>query len=256
MEQLAVSGSELVDVAVAEGIARVRMQDVEGRNALSPAMVTALVEALDEVGRDEDVRVVTLSGTKEYFSTGASRDVLESLAGGGIAATDLVLSMRLLDLPVPVVGVAEGSAIGGGFVLLCAADMVMIARESRYGANFMGLGITPGMGATRLLEATLSHAVAHELLYAADLRTGASLESRSGFNAVLPRTELAAHAEALAWTIAGQRRENLRLLKRTLTLPRRKALLEAFHMESLMHETSLDRLETTELEPAPTPVRQ
>jgi polyketide biosynthesis enoyl-CoA hydratase PksI len=121
----------------------------------------------------------------------------------------------------------------------------MIARESRYGANFMARGITPGMGMTRLLETVLSTAVAHELLYAADLRRGGSFAGCSAFNAILPRAELVAHARALAWTIAEHDRDNLRLLKRTLTLPRRRALQEALTMEALMHEASLARLDTT-----------
>jgi len=239
------SASPLVRLEIPEpGIGHIRMVDERGHNGLSPAFVDALLDVLDDVANTPTFKVVLLSGTPEYFCSGATRGMLDDLKARRLAPTELVLGLRLLDLPIPVVAVAEGSAIGGGLALLLSADMVLIAREARYGANFMALGITPGMGMTRILETVLSPALAHELLYAADLRRGSSFEGVSGFNAILPREELAERARALAWTIAEHPRENLRLLKRALTLPRRRTLVEAMTLESLMHEASLARLDT------------
>lgn len=226
-----------------EGIACIDMVDAAGSNGFSEAFVGALVAALDEVAADSDINVAILAGTDEVFSSGATREVLEQLTEGRLAPTELVLGRRLMSLPVPVVAAAEGHAVGGGFALMLSADMVVIARESRYGANFMTLGITPGMGTTRLLETVLSPAVAHELLYTGELRRGASFAGMSGFNAIVPRRDVRARAFDIAQRVAENRRDSIVLLKRALTLPRRRVFEEAQTLESLMHDVSLPNLD-------------
>lgn len=228
------------------GVAWIEMD--EGVNAFTPSLVRGLLEAIDAVARDVDVRAVVLAGTREHFCSGATGQTLRDLRAGRLASTELVLGRRLLDVPVPVIAAAEGSAIGGGLALLLSADLHVIAGESRYGTNFMELGITPGMGSTRLLETVLAPPLAHALLYTATLRRGSTLAG-AGFNAVVPRDQVRATAADLAWQIAEKPRANLVLLKRTLSLPKRRALEEAMTFESLMHETSLQRLDESELPP-------
>jgi len=240
--------NELVRVTVQDaGIATIHMSDRAGKNALTRPFIAALLEALESVERDPSIKVAMLRGTDEYFCTGANREILTELSVLRTAPPELRLGLALLDLRIPIIAVAEGSAIGGGFALLLSADIIMIARESRYGANFMALGITPGMGMTRLLETTFSTAVAHELLYTGDLRKGSSFEGNSAFNAILPRSALLARAHEVAWSIAGHDAENLRLLKQTLTSPRRRVLEEAMTLESQMHEASLSRFNASAL---------
>jgi polyketide biosynthesis enoyl-CoA hydratase PksI len=181
---------------------------------------------------------VVLAGLPEVFSSGGSLGMLQALARGEVAPTDIVLGRALLDLPVPAIAAMEGHAIGGGLALGLAADLVIIARESRYGASFMNMGFTPGMGITRLLGHVVSPAIAAELLFAGEAKKGAWFEGRSGFNAILPRAEVLPHARSLAARIAEKPRLSLELLKRTLTLGRRQAFEETHTLESLMHRLS------------------
>lgn len=218
-----------------DGVAVIEMRDDEGDNAFSDELVTALLAALETTGRDESVRAIVLAGTPEVFSSGAPRSVLEDLASGRLPTTELVVGRRLLDVPVPVIAACEGHAVGGGLALALSADLVVLARESRYGTNFLSLGITPGMGTTRLFEHVLSPAVAHELLYTGAFRRGDELE-RAGFHSVAPRADVRARAIDLALAIADKPRRAVTLLKRTLTLPRRRAFEESLTLESLMHE--------------------
>ncbi|MCC6749677.1 MAG: enoyl-CoA hydratase/isomerase family protein [Deltaproteobacteria bacterium] len=220
-----------------EGIAWVEMIDPDGPNALSPPFVSALLAALEAASLG---KVIVLSGLPEVFCSGASPALLGALVRGEIAPTELGLTRVLLDLPVPVIAACEGAAIGGGFALALACDLLVLAEESRYGLNFMSLGFTPGMGTTRLAEHVLGPAIAHELLYTGEFRRGSEL--RGGVNAVVPRTEVPAKALDLALRIAAQPREAIVLLKRTLTLPRRRALQEALTLESFMHGITLPPL--------------
>jgi len=225
----------MVRLTIADGIARLALADPRSANALGEAMVGALQDAFDAIDRSADVRVVVLSGDGETFSCGAPRDLLLRLAAGEIRPADIVLARRLLDCAVPVVAAMAGHATGGGFALGLAADIVAIGEESRYGFTFMNLGFTPGMGATKLCEHALSPAIAHELLYAGELRRGARFAG-SGINYVVPRAQVEPLALDVAARIAEKPRGSIAALKRTLSLPRRQAFEQSITQESFMHQ--------------------
>ena len=82
----------------------------------------------------------------------------------------------------------------------------------------------------------------HELLFTGDFRRGETFRGLGSFNAILPAEQVLDRAFELAYAIAEKPRENIVLLKRTLTLPRRRAFEEAVTLESLMHESSLTHM--------------
>jgi polyketide biosynthesis enoyl-CoA hydratase PksI len=222
----------VIAVDVADGVATVRMDD-GATNALSHALVDGLGAAFARVSRDPEVRAVVLAGRVDYFSSGASREVLDDLVAGRREPAELLLPRLLLECPVPCVTAMQGHAIGGGFALGVAADLVVLAAESRYWLNFITLGFSPGMGTTRLLEHVLTPAVAHELMYTGEARRGRDF---TGMNAVVAHAEVMPRALDLAARIAEKPRATLAVLKRTLSLPRRLAFEAARTHESLMHQ--------------------
>lgn len=228
----------MVSLTRADGVAEIVMTDPISSNALGEEMVHALRDAFREAGADTDVRVVVLGGEGETFSSGAPRALLLRLTRGDVHPADILLPKALLDCPVPVIAAMAGHATGGGFALGLAADLVLIAAECRYGFTFMNLGFTPGMGSTALCEHTLSPAVAHELLYTGELRRGSDLAT-TGINHVLPRAQVRPKALDLAARIAAKPRRSVEILKRTLSLPRRRAFEASITHESLMHQLTL-----------------
>jgi len=220
------------------GIARVTLADPASNNALSEPMVRQLTEALDAAGRNPAVHVVVLTAIGQTFSSGAPAALLAALADGDLEPSDVVLPRSLLDCPVPVIAAMAGHAVGGGFSLGLAADIVCIARESRYGFSFMNMGFTPGMGTTALCEHVLSPAVAHELMYSGEMRRGADFQG-TGINYVLPGAEVEAKALDVAQRISDKPRGAVEVLKRTLSLPRRRAFEASLTLETLMHKVTL-----------------
>ncbi|MBL9002671.1 MAG: enoyl-CoA hydratase/isomerase family protein [Myxococcales bacterium] len=215
-----------------------RIADADGRNALSEPLVHALLARLAEAAQDERIHCLVLCGLPDVFCAGASRDMLASIVQGRIAPTDILLSKAVLDLPMPVVAAMAGHAIGGGLALGLCADILVLARESRYGASFMNMGFTPGMGITKLLEHVMSPALAAEILFSGEPRRGRDFIGMTGVNYIVPRVEVEERAFAVAARIAEKPRTSLQLLKRTLSLPRRQAFEATRTMESLMHEIS------------------
>lgn len=229
---------DILDLKVdADGCATLRMQDRAGKNAFSQSFVAALVAALAGIATRADIKVVVLCGLADIFSAGGDRSVLLGLAEGRIAPYDLLLTRSLLELPQPSLAAMTGAAVGGGLVFGLACDLVFMARESRYGCNFMDLGFTPGMGTTRLLQAAVGPYVAAEMMMGAQYFRGQELADRGAqVNAILTRADVEARALDVAARLCEKPRAALLLLKRSLGLPRRLAFEEARTQESLMHE--------------------
>ena len=226
-----------------DGVAVVSMCNDRTKNAMTPRLVTELLSAIREAARAPSSKAIVLQGLPEVFSSGASPDLLRAFSRGELAPTEISLPRVLLDLPVPLIAAMEGHAIGGGLALGLCADIVVIARESRYGATFMDFGFTPGMGTTQLLFHVVSPAIAFEMLLTGEPKKGTSFVGASGFNAILPRAGVMPHALALAERIADKPRLPLEVLKRTLAMRRRRAFEETYTTETLMHHATFGQQE-------------
>ena len=90
-----------------------QMQDVAGKNALSPHFVERLIEVIQEVRADEKIKVLILSGMQDIFCSGADLDTLVKICKKEILQVDIILSKMLLDIQIPVIAAMEGHAIGG-----------------------------------------------------------------------------------------------------------------------------------------------
>lgn len=217
------------------GIAWVRMGDREGRNTLGVAFVEELTAALARVSADPQARVCVVEGLAEVWCGGGARDVLEEIVARRRSPYDLTLTRSLLEVSVPTIAAMAGAAVGGGFVLGMACDVVILAEESRYGCNFMDLGLTPGMGATRLLQLAVGAPLAAEMLFGCEYFKGRHFRCRSLVNYVEPRDAVVDRARRVAERMADKPRHALELLKRSLVAPKRRAFEEARELEAVMH---------------------
>jgi enoyl-CoA hydratase/carnithine racemase len=209
---------------------------------LGPHTVSGLRVAVLELRERASVRALIVVGGQRYFSAGASRESL--LANGtetSIPFYAAELPRALLEIPVPTVAAMYGHGIGGGLVLGLWCDVPVLAEESLYGANFMALGFTPGMGATICLEDTLGAALGRELVMTGRMLKGRELARTALGHAVVPRERVMARAQELAEELAGTSREAALLLKATLAQRRRVRLEEALREERAMHQSLFGR---------------
>jgi len=227
------------------GISTLKMDDAQARNVFSSGFIAEFLEALDELERGQKTRVLILCGLPEVFCGGAEKQELLDLCEGKAAVRDLVIGERLLDLPFPVIAAMEGHAIGGGLAVGFCCDIVIAARESRYGAVFMSLGFTPGMGCTALLSELVGPFLASEMMFTGKRFRGSELEGRgTHINYILPRAEVMPKARDLAEQIAEKDIRSLALLRHALCVKKKKLLVGARHQEDLMHRISFSFPET------------
>ena len=227
------------------GIAVLKMNDEEGKNIFSESFIHHFLAAMDRVENKLEPKVMILRGMKDVFCGGADKQTLIDLCDGRIVVKDLVISERLVNTEFPVIAAAEGHGMGGGLSMALCCDIVIFARESRYGAVFMNMGFTPGMGTTTLLPELVGPYIANEMMFSGKRFKGSELAKMgTGINYILPKNEVMKKAEAIALQIAEKNVKSLRILKYTLGAKKRDLLNRARMQEDLMHRISFGFPET------------
>ncbi|MGF3023134.1 polyketide synthase [Methylobacterium aquaticum] len=220
------------------GIAVVELADRTHSNTFSPAMVDGLIRSFAAIAAAEDLRAVVVHGYGSIFCPGGTREELLGIFEGRIKFDDLPLYRLFLDCPVPVIAAMQGHALGGGLAMGLFADMVILAEEALYGANFMKYGFTPGMGATLVIPARFGGLLASEMMFSAASYHGGELARRGIGCRVLRRAEVIPAAMRLAREVADKPVVSVRLLKAHLAAPLRAALPATVAAELEMHKTT------------------
>lgn len=126
-------------------------------NALSTHMMGAIESALEEIRRDEEVRVVVLEGAGRGFCAGHD---LKELRSGGQSFLEQVFTQcsRLMKtitrLPQPVIAKVHGVATAAGCQLVATCDLAVAARSARFGTPGVNIGLfcsTPMVAVSRNL---------------------------------------------------------------------------------------------------------
>ena len=229
------------------GIVTLKMNDVDHNNTFTESFIRDLLASMDELEQQKP-KVVILRGLPDVFCGGADKQTLLDLSDGKLSMQDLVLSERMVDAPFPVVAAVEGHAIGGGFVLALCCDIIVAARESRYGSVFMNMGFTPGMGCTTLLAELVGSYIANEMMYTGKRYRGSELENKGvHINYILPKKEVLPKARDIALQISEKSQNSLYLLKRSLGAKKKKLLIEGRLQEDLMHASSFTHADTKKM---------
>jgi len=106
------------------------------------------------------------------------------------------------------------------------ADTVIMANRSLYDGGFRDLGVTSGMGYTRLLQKVVGDYVANEMVLSGDLYKGSVFREKGLVNYVLPKSEVCQKALDIAESIAEKPRGALETLKYSIGLRKRQLLAE------------------------------
>jgi enoyl-CoA hydratase/carnithine racemase len=137
--------TDLVLVEAALGVATITLNSPERRNALSQAMMAAIVRALDEVAADDSVRVVVLTHNGPVFSAGV--DLKEAAALGMEAGTRALLGVlrAIVALPKPVVARIGGTVRAGGLGIVGACDVAVTVDTVTFAFTEARLGLAPAI---------------------------------------------------------------------------------------------------------------
>lgn len=193
----------------------------EALNSLNEDVLDDLERLLTFVEGDPVVRVLVLTGVGRAFCVGLDLDTLD----GAFASPDVWealidriggLALRLELLPVPVVCAVNGLTRAGGFELMLACDIVVMAHSARVGDAHTTFGVIPGGGSTVRLPRIVGAARAREIFL-----TGRWVDAKEAVDIGLvvravPDDDLVSTAAQIAADLAGKSRDCLSALKRQL----------------------------------------
>jgi enoyl-CoA hydratase len=137
--------------------AEIELNRPDKGNALNLAMIERLNEILSEMEQDRSVRAVVVRGRGLFFCTGGDIEAWGSLTPHQMARDWILPGIRVFEriaaLPVPVIAVLSGHALGGGLELALAADLRIAVAGVKLGTPEVTLGMISGwMGVRRLAE--------------------------------------------------------------------------------------------------------
>jgi enoyl-CoA hydratase len=157
--------SELVLVERDGLIAVVLLNRPDALNALSDELMEALVSALVELDRDQEVRCIVLGGSERVFAAGA--DIAELAKASPI---DLYYQRRverwdaIAGLWTPLVAAVSGYCLGGGCELAMACDLIVASETAQFGQPETGVGVIPGAGGTQRLTRAVGKSLAMDVI--------------------------------------------------------------------------------------------
>jgi len=202
-------------------------------NAIDLATSRCMGDVFAGFERDPKLRVAVVTGTGRYFSAGW--DLKAAASGAESESSDYGVGgfaglTEFFSLTKPVIAAVNGTAIGGGFELLLACDLIVAADDAEFALPETGLGVMADAGAVQRLPRRIPYHVAMELLMTGR-RMGAAEAARLGLvNRVVPREQVLATATALAKNLAQgaplARRASKQVVNGTLHLPVEQAFRE------------------------------
>lgn len=178
-----------------ENIRILRLSRPERRNAIDQGLAEELSAAFDEIEADRSVRAVVLTGDGGYFCAGTD---LASTAPPGTAGGPYGFLTRVRR--TPLIAAVEGFAFGGGFECVLACDLVVAARDARFGLPEVKRGVVANSGALFRAGSRLPFNLATEMLLTGDPITA---EHAGRFGLVNVLTEPGAALEG-ALALAGR----------------------------------------------------
>lgn len=132
-------------------VARVRLNRPDVRNAFNAELIAELTKVFRELGQDEQVRAIVLSGEGKVFCGGADiswmKDSLELNFDQNVADAEAMSHMfRAIDrCPKPVIARIHGAALGGGAGLAAVCDIAIASSDAIFGFTEVKLGIIPAV---------------------------------------------------------------------------------------------------------------
>jgi enoyl-CoA hydratase len=191
------------------------LDDPTRRNMLSEDVVAGIDQHISAFEQDPEVRCIIVTGRGSAFCAGAPLTVLEAAARDDFSVARRVYDafLRVEECPLPTIAAVNGPALGAGFNLAMACDLVLSSELGWFQSRYPAMNLHPGGGHLWLLQRAVGPAAARAIgLF--DARVTAAEAQRLGLVwEVLAIEELMPRAEELAGALASRDPDYLRTLK-------------------------------------------
>jgi len=207
----------LITTSKTDGICTVKINRPEKLNAMNMDAAKELTEVFENLGKDDSVKVIILTGEGDKaFSAGAdieymskiSADESEEYAKLGQLVTGTVENVKQ-----PTIAAINGFALGGGCELAMSCDIRIAANTAKMGQPEVTIGIPPGWGGTQRLMRIVGIAKAKEMVFTGKMIKAEEAREIGLVNQVVELSTLMDETMKMAKTIAGNSAIAVRMSK-------------------------------------------
>ena len=195
---------ETLIVETVDGVTFIRLNRPQALNALNSALLTELVNALDQAETDDAVRCLILTGSPKAFAAGADIKEMSSKSYADMFRQNFfgAAHARIMAFRKPIIAAVAGYALGGGCELAMLCDFIICADNAKFGQPEITLGVAPGMGGTQRLTRFVGKSKAMDMVLTGRMMDAAEAERAGLVSRVVALDQLDAEAMAAARKIA------------------------------------------------------
>jgi enoyl-CoA hydratase/carnithine racemase len=200
--------SEVVQKAVADGVAVLTLNRPDRLNAWTTDMERAYFATLEECARSDDVRVIVVTGAGRGFCAGADMQDLQELGDGDLDVTRAARDRRPqtfpLSIPTPIIAAINGPCAGIGLVQALMCDIRFAAENAKLTTAFARRGLVAEHGISWILPRLVGPARALDLLLSGRVVLGAQAAELGLVNRAMAAEQLLEETLAYAGELATQ----------------------------------------------------
>ena len=193
-----------------DGIATITLNRPESLNALGGTMREDIIDAIQDVKSDKNIRVLVITGAGRAFCAGGNIKDMErmSLEIELVERREFVRSVshkiitEIRDLEKPVIACVNGHAIGAGCNIALACDMRVASEKAKFGVTFINVGLVSDYGGLYFLPRLVGMAKALELFLTGDVIDAKEAERIGMVNKAVPPEELEKYTYEMAEKLA------------------------------------------------------
>jgi enoyl-CoA hydratase/carnithine racemase len=217
----------------AEGVALIRINRPEARNALNMEVRKLIAQSLTEFGEDVTTRCIVLTGNDKSFAAGAD---IKEMAGAGpiemIQRGTHKLWRVIAACPKPVIAAVNGFALGGGCELAMTCDIIIAGESARFGQPEVKIGIIPGGGGTQRLTRAVGKYKAMKICLTGELFSAKEAFDMGLVSELVPDAEVEKRAVEMAQQIAALAPLAVQQIKEVLLAGQDASLDAALRLET------------------------
>lgn len=213
-------------------VALIQLNRPKDLNALNLQLMQELRDALQQLDRNENVRVIIITGSEQAFAAGADikqmadKSAIDMLLIDQFSTWDQVRKTKK-----PIIAAVSGFALGGGCELAMTCDMIIASETAKFGQPEIKLGVIPGAGGTQRLTRAIGKAKAMELVLTGKFINADEARFYGLVNKVVPIEMYLHEALQLAKEIAEMSPIAVQLAKEAVNRSFETPLDEGLHFE-------------------------
>ena len=242
---------ETIIYEVKDAVAKLTFNRPEKLNAMTGTTFQEIIDALDRADKDNDVRVLVITGNGRAFCAGVDLKFAGKELGNLKSQTDFLtvgkeLLQKIEKLSKPVIAAINGLALAGGFEILLAVDLVVAKEDAMIGDQHMKVGMFGAGGTPYRLPLLIGLRRAKELILTGKWISGKDAERIGLVNRAVPENEFEKAVDEMAAELADKSPTAMRLTKSYMNktiMSDADVRLESAMLSAIVNDTSEDHEE-------------